>query len=94
MGSYAAGMGPENCVCSSFILALPRTKLHFGLLHLLDVFEVGSQLCQSLTSEPVRMLNAFFPAAIGGYCSVAVQNIVGINTRLPKLAGRERRFPR
>ncbi|PYL24524.1 MAG: hypothetical protein DMF37_07265, partial [Verrucomicrobia bacterium] len=58
---------PENCVCSSFILALLRTKLHFGLLHLLDVFEVGSQLCQSLTSEPVRMLNAVLslPAVAG-----------------------------
>src|SRR5439155_455369 len=44
-------MDPENCACSSFILALLRTKLHFGLLQLLDVFEVGSQLCQSLSSR-------------------------------------------
>src|SRR6266550_1837831 len=60
-------MDPENCACSSFILSLLRTKLHFGLLQLLDVFEVGSQLCQSLTSQPVRMSNAVLslPAGAG-----------------------------
>jgi hypothetical protein len=48
-------------------LALLRTKLHFGLLQLLDVFEVGSQLFQSLTSQPGRMLNALLslPAVAG-----------------------------
>src|SRR6266566_7863785 len=52
---------------ASFIVALLRTKLHFGLLQLLDVFEVGSQLCQSLTSQPVRMLNGLLslPAGAG-----------------------------
>jgi hypothetical protein len=37
-----------------FHIGLLRTKLHFGRLHRLDVFEVGSQLCQSLTSQRVR----------------------------------------
>ena len=56
-----------NCACSSVILALLRTEFHFGLLHLLDVFGVGSQLCQSLTSQPVRMSNAVLslPAGAG-----------------------------
>jgi hypothetical protein len=31
-------MDPGSCACSFFILALLRTKLHFGLLHLLSVF--------------------------------------------------------
>src|SRR6266478_1353902 len=53
-------MDPENCACSSFTLALLKTKLHFGLLHLLDVFEIVSQLCQSLASvrSNVKCLDA------------------------------------
>jgi hypothetical protein len=40
--------------------ALLRMKLHFGLLHVLDVLEVGSQLCQSLASASsnVKCLDA------------------------------------
>jgi hypothetical protein len=49
------------------MFTLLRTKLRFGVLHVLDVFEIGSQLCQSLTSQPVRMLNAVLnvPAVAG-----------------------------
>ena len=48
-----------------FDIALLRTKLHFGLLHVLDIFEVGCQLCQSPTSQPVRMLNALVAKTFG-----------------------------
>jgi hypothetical protein len=34
-------MDPENCACSFFMLALLRTKLHFGLLHFVTGRSLG-----------------------------------------------------
>jgi len=34
-------MDPENCACSFFMLALLRTRLHFGLLHLVTGRSLG-----------------------------------------------------
>jgi hypothetical protein len=40
-----------RCTRAAFTLALLRTKLHFGLLHLFDVFEVASQRLDCLPSQ-------------------------------------------
>ncbi len=55
----------------NLILALLRMKLRFGLLHLLDVFEVGSELPHSPTYQPVRMLNAVLANGANGMSDMA-----------------------